>query len=143
MGLQNGGCVQEIEEMEWVDRREVMVVGVVMESSHEAKINSLSPKRLFCSKKDRSAISRSDPSSFGSGTTSSNSLHKLVPVDGDSAFLAIGGLAGLGSSRVWLAGDTVFGKFQILHLILFGIPVHQVDRDGIDMGSALRAVLGR
>lgn len=34
---------------------------------------SLSPKRLFRSKKDRSAVSRSDPPSFGSGTASSSS----------------------------------------------------------------------
>ncbi|XP_030525829.1 probable calcium-binding protein CML36 [Rhodamnia argentea] len=38
------------------------------------KINRLSPKRLFGSKKDRSGVARSDdPSSFGYGTTSSSS----------------------------------------------------------------------
>lgn len=38
------------------------------------KINQLSPKRLFGSKKDRSGVARSgDPPSFGSGTTSSSS----------------------------------------------------------------------
>ncbi|KAJ6408321.1 EF-HAND CALCIUM-BINDING DOMAIN CONTAINING PROTEIN [Salix viminalis] len=36
-------------------------------------IQKLSPKRLFGSKKDRSMLSRSDPSSFGSGTASSSS----------------------------------------------------------------------
>ncbi|KAM5578019.1 putative calcium-binding protein CML36 [Rosa sericea] len=41
------------------------------------KINSLSPKRLFGSKKDRSAVSRSDPPSFGSGTASSSSSDPL------------------------------------------------------------------
>ncbi|KAG5242587.1 calcium-binding protein [Salix suchowensis] len=36
-------------------------------------IQKLSPKRLFGSKKDRSMLSRSNPSSFGSGTASSSS----------------------------------------------------------------------
>ncbi|KAF7819075.1 putative calcium-binding protein CML36 [Senna tora] len=43
---------------------------------------NLSPKRLFRSKKERSVVSRSDPSSFSSGTSSSSSdgsIHKPLP----------------------------------------------------------------
>lgn len=49
------------------------------------KINSLSPKRLFRSKKDRSAVSRSDPPSFGSGTASSSSSDSLHKPGGPAA----------------------------------------------------------
>ncbi|TKY62675.1 calcium-binding protein CML36 [Spatholobus suberectus] len=40
------------------------------------KTLKLSPKRLFRSKKERSAVSRSDPPSFGSGSSSEDSTHK-------------------------------------------------------------------
>ncbi|XP_058737856.1 probable calcium-binding protein CML36 [Vicia villosa] len=39
---------------------------------------SLSPKRLFRSKKEKSSVSRSDPLSFGSASSSDDSTHKAV-----------------------------------------------------------------
>jgi calcium-binding protein CML len=39
---------------------------------------NLSPKRLFRSKKEKSSVSRSDPPSFGSASSSDESTHKAV-----------------------------------------------------------------
>ncbi|CAJ2671602.1 putative calcium-binding protein CML36-like [Trifolium pratense] len=39
---------------------------------------NLSPKRLFRSKKEKSSVSRSDPPSFGSASSSDESTHKTV-----------------------------------------------------------------
>ncbi|GAV87542.1 EF_hand_5 domain-containing protein [Cephalotus follicularis] len=91
----------------------------------------LSPKRLFRSKKDRSMVSRSDPSSFSSGSDSSDTNHKTG--DAGTPTSVLPGISGDWSD---ISADIYFELVQAFKMI-------DKDNDGVVSRSELEALLHR
>lgn len=96
----------------------------------------LSPKRLFRSKKEHSAVSRSDPSSFGSGSSSSSSegsTHKAVTAGSQTPTSVLPDVSGDWSD---VTVDVRWELAQAFRLI-------DRDNDGVVTREELEAVLTR
>jgi len=106
-------------------------------------IKKLSPKRWFSSKKDRSVLSRSEPSSFSSGTASSDASDSSVSnVKADSA-AANAGFRTPTSVLPQISGDLSDMSTEFYFELTQAFKVIDRDNDGLVSRNELEALLTR
>ncbi|OAY43272.1 probable calcium-binding protein CML36 [Manihot esculenta] len=106
-------------------------------------IKAISPKRLFRSKKDRSVVSRSDPSSYSYGASSSSSSDSSVSNHKPDL---IGGAVDIGTPTSVLpdlSGDWSDISCDTYSELLQAFKLIDKDNDGIIPRNELEALLSR